>query len=189
MSTGTLDRDTLTAVGVLARAVEQARVPGVLEFRLLSSALRRTLESRNERELNDAAHVFESLDPSFRTRIVDCAKAEAEAYVEAHADAHVEAHVRDHPAPAPERAPARPARLPAGMAGRAPTRAATGFLAALNGFGRGARRAEPDSRETAKARLLAAVEQRRSAGDGESADSDEDAAVRAGDARPRRASV
>lgn len=154
MSKGTLDQETLQAVGVLKRAVEQARVPGVLEFRLLSAALDRTLETQGVRELDEAKRVFDTLDGEFRARVVrhanEMARAEAGALGTRRRAAGAE--------PAAKRMPLRKA-----------VRSATGFLAALNGARGGGREAagadgaaaSPDSRDTAKSRLLAAVEERR----------------------------
>ncbi|MDQ2104611.1 hypothetical protein QSG27_18065, partial [Azospirillum sp. C340-1] len=105
MSGSTLDRETLQAVGVLKRAVDEARVPGVLEFRLLSSALSRTLESENIRELDEAKRVYETLDGECRTLIVDwattLAHAEAAGRHPAPAEAEIEAEAAAIPAAAP----------------------------------------------------------------------------------------
>lgn len=79
MSSGPLDHHTLEAIGVLARAVDQARVPGVLEFRLLANALRRAMDSRADRELQEAARVYQTLDRDFRQRIIQQAEVEARA--------------------------------------------------------------------------------------------------------------
>lgn len=149
MSKGTLDHDTLQAVGVLARAVEQARVPGVLEFRLLSGALNRTLESRSEQDLRDSERIFQTIDRDYRARIVQ--KADTLARAEASA-------ARGEAAAVPP---------PGGGLGKA-MRSATGFLSALNGVRaavtpRSAKAEGADSRGTAKARLMAAVDERRMA--------------------------
>ena len=146
MSKGSLDHETLQAVGVLMRAVEQARVPGVLEFRYLVDALDRTLVSGDVEELDEAKRFFEALDSDSRARVVDCA------YDVAHATAAAN-RVGDAAEPAGKRKPLRRAAKPA-----------TGFLAALNGA-RGAIANPPDSSVdssvTAKSRLMAAVEERR----------------------------
>ncbi len=135
MSTGTLDHDSVQAIGVLVRAVEQARVPGVLEFRQLSNALNRAIQSRSERDLDEAGRVFQTLDRDLRARIEVCADSEARAEA------------------------ARRGAAPAGVVPRPSVRPpASGFLAALNGV----RAAPADSRSAAKARLLAAVEDQRS---------------------------
>lgn len=188
MSEGTLDRETLQAVGVLKRAVEEARVPGVLEFRLLSSALSRTLESENPRELDEAKRVYETLDGECRTLIVDwattLAHAEAadrrgpHAEVESGVERAVEAKAIPIAAAALQPAASSPLEPPLGpppgLRGGRTMRPATGFLAALNGV-RSASRSQPqgqplgqppvdgapDSRTTAKSRLMAAVEERR----------------------------
>lgn len=190
MSEGTLDRETLQAVGVLKRAVEEARVPGVLEFRLLSSALSRTLESENPRELDEAKRVYETLDGECRTLIVDWATtlahaeaagrrgphAEVESGVERAVEAKaipiaIAAAALQPAASSPSEPPLGP---PPGLRGGRTMRPATGFLVALNGV-RSASRSQPqgqplgqpsvdgapDSRTTAKSRLMAAVEERR----------------------------
>jgi hypothetical protein len=141
MSKGTLDHETLQAVGVLMRAVEQARVPGVLEFRYLVDALDRTLVSGDVEELDEAKRFFEALDSDSRARVVDCAHDVAHATAAANRAGDAE--------PAGKRKPLRRA-----------AKSATGFLAALNGA-RGAVANPPDSSVTAKSRLLAAVEERR----------------------------
>ncbi|MCW2244091.1 hypothetical protein [Azospirillum canadense] len=155
MSKGTLDHETLQAVGVLKRAVEQARVTGVLEFRLLVAALERTLESRSVRELDEAKRVFDTLDGEIRAIIVEYANEAARA----------EAGTLGTRGPIPAAEPATN-RTTLGKA----VRSATGFLAALNGARGGAQKStlasadpglQPDSRVTAKSRLLAAVEERR----------------------------
>ena len=145
MSQGNLDHDTLQAVSVLARAVEQSRVPGVLEFRLLTNALNRALQSRGERELHEAARVFQTLDRDFRARIVE--RANEMARLEA-------ASARNG------NAPVRSVTLPS--LGKA-ARSATGFLAALNGGRSSAAPPSPDSRGAAKSRLMEAVERQREA--------------------------
>lgn len=151
MSKGTLDHETLQAVGVLMRAVEQARVPGVLEFRLLTAALDRTLESRSVRELDDAKRIFDTLDGEFRALVVqyanDMARAEANTL-----------------GPRGRLSAAKPEEKRTAL--RKAVRSATGFLAALNGARASASAsaesgAQPDSRATAKSRLMAAVEERR----------------------------
>ncbi|MBP2291797.1 hypothetical protein [Azospirillum rugosum] len=154
MSKGTLDHETLQAVGVLKRAVEQARVTGVLEFRLLVAALERTLESRSVRELDEAKRVFDTLDGEIRARVVE--------YANEAARAEAGIHGARGPVPVAEPEAKRTAL-------RKAVRSATGFLAALNGARGGAQASveatnpggAPDSRVTAKSRLLAAVEERR----------------------------
>ena len=171
MSKGTLDRETLQAVGVLKRAVEEARVPGVLEFRLLSSALNRTLESEDMHELNEAKRVYETLDGECRTLVVErattLARAEAAGRhappVEVEAEVKAEAETKDMAPPAVAVAEPEPPVAPRGGWAMRP---ATGFLAALNGVRNAARPQPPadgasDSRATAKSRLKAAVEERR----------------------------
>ncbi|MBP2232024.1 hypothetical protein J2847_005349 [Azospirillum agricola] len=164
MASATLDHHTLEAIAVLARAVERERVPGVLEFRLLTNALNRAADSRSERELNEAARVFKTLEPELRVRIVERAKAEAHAQVRAgRADATtleipaLDLSALDTPAPS-----ARPTVRTVKAAG-------SSFLAALNGLRptgvksgpKVAGGAAPDSRDAAKDRLRAAVETQR----------------------------
>lgn len=153
MSKGTLDHDTLQAVGVLVRAVEQTRVPGVLEFRLLTNALNRVLESRGERELHEAERVFRSLDRDFRARIVERANEMARAQVGAQVGASAPREAKQAPPPV------RSVMLPS--LGKA-ARSATGFLSALNGS-RASASKPPDSRGAAKSRLMEAVERQREA--------------------------
>lgn len=179
MPEGPLDRETLQAVGVLKRAVDEARVPGVLEFRLLSSALERTLKTEDLDELNEAKRVYETLDGECRTLVVERATSLA----------HAEAAERRAPHEDPETVPVAVAQPlppasppggpssgpPPGLRGGRTMRPATGFLAALNGV-RSASRSQPpgqrtvdgtpDSRVTAKSRLMAAVEERREADQG-----------------------
>ncbi|CAO3453757.1 hypothetical protein [Azospirillum argentinense] len=176
MPEGTLDRETLQAVGVLKRAVDEARVPGVLEFRLLSSALDRTLETEDLHELNEAKRVYETLDGECRTLVVERATslAHAEAAERRAPHEEVEAVIASvaaaKPQPPASSPSAPPAGPPPGLRGGRTMRPATGFLAALNGV-RSASRSRPpdqrtedgtpDSRVTAKSRLMAAVEERR----------------------------
>lgn len=137
-----LDDSTLAAIGVLIRAVEQARVPGVLEFRLLVNTLRRAIESRDGQELQEAGRIFETIDPEFRARIAARADAEALAFVSRSGSRSAEL------------------RTVTAEAAKGGQRPGSSFLAAINGI-RGAMADAVDSRETAKARLIAAVEQRR----------------------------
>lgn len=181
MSEGALDRETLQAVGVLKRAVDEARVPGVLEFRMLASALDRTLETEDLHELNEAKRVYETLDGECRTLVVERATSLAHAEAaerrapldEVEAEVVPVAAAKPQPPALPPLAP--PAGPPPGLRGGRTMRPATGFLAALNGV-RSAARSQPpgqpqagqpkadgapDSRATAKSRLMAAVEERR----------------------------
>ncbi|WP_244947924.1 hypothetical protein [Azospirillum baldaniorum] len=176
MPEGTLDRETLQAVGVLKRAVDEARVPGVLEFRLLSSALDRTLETEDLHELNEAKRVYETLDGECRTLVVERATSLAHAEAAERRAPHEEVEAVIVPVAAAKPQPpasspsAPPAGPPPGLRGGRTMRPATGFLAALNGV-RSASRSQPpgqrtedgapDSRATAKSRLMAAVEERR----------------------------
>jgi len=153
MPQGTLDRETLEAVGVLARAVERERVPGVLECRLLANALKRTLDSGRENELTEASRVFRTLDAELRDRIVARARVEAQqARAQAKAtetDAGRDVVTQEIPA-----LPARRAAEPKGRAG-------TNFLAALNGLRPAA---TAGSRGAARDRLRAAVDSQRRVG-------------------------
>ncbi|WP_246653836.1 hypothetical protein [Azospirillum formosense] len=181
MSEGALDRETLQAVGVLKRAVDEARVPGVLEFRLLSSALDRTLETEDLHELNEAKRVYETLDGECRTMVVERATSLAHAEAAERRAPHEEMEAEVVPVAAvkpqpPAASPLAPATgPPPGLRGGRTMRPATGFLAALNGV-RSASRSQPpgqpkadgasDSRATAKSRLMAAVEERRESDQG-----------------------
>ncbi|WP_395457414.1 hypothetical protein ACHMW5_21560 (plasmid) [Azospirillum melinis] len=156
MPQGTLDRETLEAVGVLARAVERERVPGVLECRLLANALKRTLDSGRENELSEASRVFRTLDAELRDRIVARARVEAQqARAQAKAgetvgtDASRDVVTQEIPA-----IPARRGAEPKGRAG-------TNFLAALNGLRPAA---TAGSRGAARDRLRAAVDSQRRVG-------------------------
>ncbi|WP_449228063.1 hypothetical protein [Azospirillum argentinense] len=198
-----MDRETLQAVGVLKRAVDEARVPGVLEFRLLSSALDRTLETEDLHELNEAKRVYETLDGECRTLVVERATSLAHAEAAERRAPAGEAEVEEErealpafrplpvaaavPPPIPPGAEAPtmgtpsgpPQGPPPGLRGGRTMRPATGFLAALNGV-RSAARSQPpghgpgqptpdgapDSRATAKSRLMAAVEERRESDQG-----------------------
>ena len=153
---GTLDRETLEAVGVLARAVERERVPGVLECRLLANALKRTLDSGRENELNEASRVFRTLDAELRDRIVARARVEAQqARAQAKATETVESDAsRDVVTQEIPAIPARRAAEPKGRAG-------TNFLAALNGLRPAA---TASSRGAARDRLRAAVDSQRRVG-------------------------
>lgn len=161
----TLDQPTLDAIGVLAQAVDHERVPGVPEFRLLANALRRAVDSRSERELNEAARVFQTLEPAFRTRIVE--RATAEAHARAGRSGAVTLEI-----------PSIPVRPPL----RAPRSTGSSFLAALNGMRPAAK---PDgSRNTAKDRLKMAVDSQRAL-PGDGADVGYDTGLRPGAPLPR----
>ena len=150
MPHGTLDRETLEAVGILARAVERERVPGVLECRLLANALKRTLDSGRERELTEASRVFRTLDTDLRERIVARARVEAQ---QARAEAKGKPIDRDV---VTQEIPAIPRRAPDQKG-----RAGTNFLAALNGLRPAA---TAGSRGAARDRLRAAVDTQRRVG-------------------------
>ncbi|CAO3427774.1 hypothetical protein [Azospirillum doebereinerae] len=144
MDSSTLDPQTLEAIGVLSRAVERVRVPGVVEFRLLVNALGRAVESRSGEALEDAARVFRSLEPDIRTRIIEQAKAEA------HAQARrSEAVTLDNPKQPSASAPAPKTMRSVGSS----------FLAALNGIKPAV--ARTGNRDAAKDRLRAAVDSQR----------------------------
>ncbi len=143
MADRSLDRDTLDAIGVLARAVDHERIPGVPEFRLLSNALRRAIDFQAEEELGEAARLFQTMDSDSRARIVE------RATVEARASRSNAVTVEIPPLPA---AAGRPILS-------APRSAGSSFLSALNGLRPG--RAKDNSRSAAKDRLRAAVETQR----------------------------
>lgn len=65
------DDGTAQAVQVLALAVLRERVPGIVEFGVASDALERAANSRDRVDLEYAAVAFDSLDPLFRSRIVN----------------------------------------------------------------------------------------------------------------------
>lgn len=166
MPQGTLDRETLEAVGVLARAVERERVPGVLECRLLANALKRTLDSGRERELTEASRVFRTLDVDLRERIVARARVEAQ-------QARAQAKAAAAPDTAIDREevtqeiPALPAWRVSEPKGREQkARAGTNFLAALNGLRPAAATSSNagSSRGAARDRLRAAVDSQRRVG-------------------------
>ncbi|WP_376966035.1 hypothetical protein ABNQ39_31605 [Azospirillum sp. A26] len=156
MPQGTLDRETLEAVGVLARAVERERVPGVLECRLLANALKRTLDSGRENELNEASRVFRTLDAELRDRIVARARVEAQ-QARAQAKTAETAGTDTSRDVVTQEIPALPARIVAEPKGRA----GTNFLAALNGLRPAA---TAGSRGAARDRLRAAVDSQRRVG-------------------------
>ncbi|WP_372400452.1 hypothetical protein ABMY26_33110 [Azospirillum sp. HJ39] len=151
MPHGTLDRETLEAVGVLARAVDGERVPGVLECRLLANALRRTLDSGGELELAEASRVFRTLDADLRDRIVARARQEARQARAQGTDAARQAVTQEGTREGPA------AEKPAAAEPKA--RAGTNFLAALNGL-----RPAASSRNAARDRLRAAVDTQRRVG-------------------------
>lgn len=144
MADRSLDRDTLDAIGVLARAVDHERIPGVPEFRLLSNALRRAIDFQAEEELGEAARLFQTMDSNSRARIVERAAVEARA-------SRSNAVTVESP-PLPVAATGRPILS-------APRSAGSSFLSALNGLRPG--RAKDSSRSAAKDRLRAAVDTQR----------------------------
>ncbi|PWC75023.1 hypothetical protein [Azospirillum sp. TSH64] len=156
MPQGTLDRETLEAVGVLARAVERERVPGVLECRLLANALKRTLDSGRENELTEASRVFRTLDAELRERIVARARVEAQ-QARVQAKTAETAGIDTSRDVVTQEIPALPARIVAEPKGRA----GTNFLAALNGLRPAA---TAGSRGAARDRLRAAVDSQRRVG-------------------------
>lgn len=145
MADRSLDRDTLDAIGVLARAVDHERIPGVPEFRLLSNALRRAIDFQAEEELGEAARLFQTMDSDSRARIVE------RATVEARARANRSNAVTVESPPLPT-ATGRPILS-------TPRSAGSSFLSALNGLRPG--KAKDSSRSAAKDRLRAAVETQR----------------------------
>jgi hypothetical protein len=146
MADRSLDRDTLDAIGVLARAVDHERTPGVPEFRLLSNALRRAIERQAEEELSEAARLFQTMDSDCRARIVERATVEARA----RASRSNAVTVEIPPLPV---AAGRPILS-------TPRSAGSSFLSALNGLRPGGK-AKDSSRNAAKDRLRAAVDTQR----------------------------
>ncbi|AWU97098.1 hypothetical protein [Azospirillum ramasamyi] len=154
MPHGALDRETLEAVGVLARAVERERVPGVLECRLLANALKRTLDSGQERELAEASRVFRTLDTDLRERIVARARVEAQ-------QARAEAKGKTADRSADREAVTQEMLSLPREAVEPKARAGSNFLAALNGLRPAA---AAGSRGAARDRLRAAVDTQRRVG-------------------------
>ena len=115
-STAPLDAETVKALEVLTDAVRRERVPGVVEFRQLERALEHALIQGSGEHLAEAASVFHAMDSDFRTRIVNRARALAQAVVDK----------RRTDAPATPEPPS-----PAAGAHR-PQSGASPFLAALN---------------------------------------------------------
>ena len=152
MPHGALDRETLEAVGVLARAVERERVPGVLECRLLANALKRTLDSGQERELAEASRVFRTLNTDLRERIVARARVEAQ-------QARAEAKGKTADRSADREAVTQEMLSLPREAVEPKARAGSNFLAALNGL-----RPAAGSRGAARDRLRAAVDTQRRVG-------------------------
>lgn len=158
MADRSLDSATLDAIGVLARAVEQEREPGKIDFLLLNDALRRASDTGNRADLAEAARVFHRLDAQSRARIV--ARATAEAHSLAGRGEAVTVEVPARATPGKARSAGLSATRPDGTAQRPPKRSVgSSFLAALNGLRPG--RAKAESREAAKDRLKAAVDTQR----------------------------
>lgn len=80
--TAVLDAEMVEAIQVLTDAVRRERVPGVIEFRQLERALEQAVAQGTEEHLAEAASVFHALDGDFRTRIVNRARALAQAMVD-----------------------------------------------------------------------------------------------------------
>ncbi|MBY6261894.1 hypothetical protein EI613_08145 [Azospirillum sp. 412522] len=160
MPQGTLDRETLEAVGVLARAVERERVPGVLECRLLANALKRTLDSGRERELSEASRVFRTLDADLRQRIVASARVEAQQTRAKARDPGTDGMSADRAAEDREVVTQEIPALPARRLSE-PKSGGSNFLAALNGLRPAA---TSGSRGAARDRLRAAVDSQRRVG-------------------------
>ncbi|HYH39385.1 MAG TPA: hypothetical protein VD860_14275 [Azospirillum sp.] len=111
--TAVLDAEMVEAIRVLTDAVRRERVPGVIEFRQLERALEEAVAQGTEEHLAEAASVFHALDGDFRTRIVNRARALAQAVVDKRHGAPSEPPLTAGPRPQPS-------------AGASP------FLAALN---------------------------------------------------------
>lgn len=115
LPTAVLDAETVKAIQVLTDAVRRERVPGVIEFRQLERALEQAVAQRTEEHLAEAASVFHAMDGDFRSRIVNRARALAQAVVDKRRTTAAEA-------PPPLTAGPRPPQSPG----------ASPFLAALN---------------------------------------------------------
>ncbi|WP_431857508.1 hypothetical protein [Azospirillum sp.] len=113
--TAVLDAEMVEAIRVLTDAVRRERVPGVIEFRQLERALEQAVAQGTEEHLAEAASVFHALDGDFRSRIVNRARALAQAVVD-------KRHTAAADAPPPLTAGPRPQ----------PSVGASPFLAALN---------------------------------------------------------
>lgn len=74
-----LDDLTVEAVTVLAEAVREGAVPGVLEFRMIGSALDRAAASRSAADLKQAGAAFDRLEGDVREDIADRAYRKAKA--------------------------------------------------------------------------------------------------------------
>lgn len=74
---GGLDDLTVEAVTMLAEAVREGAVPGVLEFRTIGGALDRALKSRSAADLKQAGTVFNRLEGDVREDIADRAYTKA----------------------------------------------------------------------------------------------------------------
>ncbi|NYZ16446.1 hypothetical protein HL658_28215 [Azospirillum sp. RWY-5-1] len=131
MTTGQFDQQGLRAIRVLAEAVRRERVPGVVEFRLLTGFLEKAIDDSSDEELDLASAAFDALDVEFRRRIADRAL--------------VLADQERGDRPTIDRSPPPPRRA----------KAATGFLTALNHHR--AAKGESPPRSVARSRLLADV--------------------------------
>lgn len=81
-ATAPLDAETMEAIQVFTDAVRRERVPGVVEFRQLERALEMAIVQGTSEHLNEAASVFHALDRDLRSRIVNRARAMAQAVVD-----------------------------------------------------------------------------------------------------------
>lgn len=74
-----LDDLTVEAATILAEAVREGAVPGVLEFRTIGGALDRAIASRSAADLKQAGAVFNRLEGEVREDIADRAYTKAKA--------------------------------------------------------------------------------------------------------------
>lgn len=111
-----LDEATITAVGILNEAVKDVRVPGGMEFRVITGALERVVASRRAGDLAIAEAAFDRLDGGVRAGIAERALDRAED--------HRRAMARDA-----DRAPAPVANAPAGDGEMGPSKRDAGMRA------------------------------------------------------------
>lgn len=68
-----LDDLTVEAVTILAEAVRESAIPGVLEFRTIAGALDRAARLRSRADLRSAGNAFDRLDGDIRGTIAEAA--------------------------------------------------------------------------------------------------------------------
>ncbi len=64
-----LDELTVRAAGILAEAVREASIPGVVEFRTVATALDRAVKDRSRTALQHAESTFDRMDEEVRADI------------------------------------------------------------------------------------------------------------------------